>query len=265
MKTYEVKDCGPLGDITDRVHKLTLAIGDLRKRRRPAPSRAAGDAFRRLAERLVQTEARLMPAEQMEPLVEADPAAVERLAEAQRMGLNDALLAAFKSWATAAGFQVDKWTISLMGYLLNPLGDAVSPRDAAHSLQRIADMKTIDQAELASCFVYRQKDRHGNEGPPIMPCELRKEGQASIVIWAAWDGKQCIGDARQAMPATPALLVGLEGGTPEDAEWREPARLYTLMEYGFKLGNFTEVAPLEVTAAQAPSAWAEPEDNDTPF
>jgi hypothetical protein len=179
------------------------------------------------------------------PVAEPDP--TEQLAQAQRHALNDKLLAAFKEWATAGGLPVDKWTISDNGLFKNPLGDEVTPYDAACSLQRIAEIKaSVDEAVMVQCFYYQEN----KNSPPVLPCELRKSGQATVVIWALWDGKKCHGEARQAMPATPSVLVGIEGYGPDEAEWKDPYKVYALLEYGFKLGAFTATG--EDTADEIP-------------
>lgn len=198
-----------------------------------ALERALEDAF---ARRLYQAEKPLSAGEDLDA---ATIDAEEANSYEQRRALSEAFLGAFKSWAAAAGFMVDKWTISDQGVLLNPLGDGMSTYDAACSLQRIAEMKTIDGEAAVYCF----RTKHGrlakDHETPELPIELRKSGQATVVIWALWDGRQCVGEARADMPATPSVLIGLEGYGPEEAEWKEPHKVYALMEYGFKLCSYS--------------------------
>lgn len=168
----------------------------------------------------------------------------ERLSENQRHALHDLLLQAFQDWAKRGGFNVDKWRISGRGLPVNPLGDEMFPHDAALSLQRIAEFALIDPGEAAKCF-------YVNDTPEV-PIALEKPGQPTIVIWAIWDGKTCVGEARQAMPATAALLVALEGCDPDEAAWKEPVKIYTMMEYGFRLGRYKAPEPTAFKLDSAP-------------
>ncbi len=227
-----------------------MAASSLQSRFWPAKgdslSRIIGDAF---ARGLFQTEAAVNGED-----MAAEMHVSEQLARAQRLALNDAILSAFKAWADGAGFQVDKWGITESGVLTNPLGDGVSLYDAAMSLQRIAEMKALEASEVVGCFCL-----HHSSGDPVLPCELRKNGQVSLVIWSIWDGTKCHGEARAAMPATPSLLVGIEGYGPDEAEWKEPHKLYALMEYGFKLMAYTP------ELGDERSKYADALDGDVPF
>ncbi len=205
-------------------------------RRRPS---AGGRALERL--RYLQEERRLeatgdpqrasaILAELQAEAMNVDLADQDRLQQMQYHALLAMVFEAFKAWAARANWKVDDWQVSSNGNLINPLGDECS-------LQRIAEMRALDPGVLAGSF-------HAERRLP--PCELRKAGQATLVIWASWDGKQCLGQATEGMPATPALLVSLEGCGPELGKWTDPVKLYTLLEYGFKIEPFTETVSTEI-------------------
>jgi len=205
------------------------------------------------------------PAPELWTPVAADEKAIEAIDKAQRDGLRDKMFDGFKDWAAGAGFDVSKWTMNAQGVLVNPLGDEMAANDAAASLQRIAQISAIDRGELVLCFHYLP---HGKSEPEL-PCSLTKAGQPALTIWAVWDGRRVLGEARSAMPAAPSLLVSLEGGGPDDGEWKEPAKLYALMEYGFRLGAYKAPRPFEPIEDDSASAFApdspNPEDEDIPF
>lgn len=171
---------------------------------------------------------------------------------AQTVDLFDRLLEAFTTWAKAAGHNVDKWTVSKgSGQPINPLGDECSWYEAALSLQRIAEMAAINPATLVSCFHYQK-----SEGAPTeMPCELTKKGQATLVLWATWDGEEeQVGLTMLSQPQPPrpnkaAVLVSLEGCGPEQGKWLDPVKLYAFMEYGFHLGRYTPTTAIPIPMA----------------
>lgn len=169
------------------------------------------------------------------------------LQEAQREALLDKLFEAFKEWAKASNWDVSAWNVyrfngEHFGKPVTPLGDVVSYYEAVCSLQRIAEMRAIDQGTLVSSFYVTGLV----SGEPILPCQLTKQGHAAIVIWSLWDGQKCVGNAREGMPTTPAVLVSIEGCGPEDGKWTEPLKLYSLMEFGLKLGRYVPTTSASV-------------------
>lgn len=59
-----------------------------------------------------------------------------------------------------------------------------------------------------------------------------------LVIWAIWDGEKCVGQATEGMPSTPSVLVSLEGCGPKEGKWTDPVKLYSFLEFGYKLGRY---------------------------
>lgn len=162
--------------------------------------------------------------------------AAERLALANLGALKDQLLQTFRAWAKRNGWDASDYKAAdgPNVNLLTPLGEQCSFYEAARSLERIASMRAVDPAALAEQFAYRPP----NEGTAELPAQLNKRGQPSLVIFAIWDGAALQGFAgdNPSPPKKPAVLVALEGESVESAEWKDPVKMYALMEYGFTLG-----------------------------
>lgn len=168
----------------------------------------------------------------------------ERLRAAQTEALFLALFKTFVGWANSAGMNVDDWKLAQMsGNLLNPLGGECSFYEAACSLQRIAEMRSLPPAVLVGSF------KAGHDDDDVLPCQLEKKGQATLVIWARWDGQEYRGPD-VAHPDEPAVLVSLEGCGPELGKWTDPVKLYALLEYGFQIGPYTETTDASATGEQ---------------
>lgn len=186
----------------------------------------------------------------------------DKLQKAQRRGLMDGLLETFKTWANKAGWDASAWRVTEQGGLLNPLGDEASFYEGAMSLQRIADMAALSPATVVPCF-YVESSGEG----PILPCQLDKRGQASVLIWATYDGEtlhSAAGVSNIPAPPGPGLFVSLEGCNWEDGKWTDPVKLYTFMEYGFKLVRFK---PLPAVTDDNPlqEAVVDDDDSNIPF
>lgn len=179
------------------------------------------------------------------------------LQEAQREALRIKLFAAFEEWAKAAGWDVSAWKVGdaqtaaggdAFGLPVTPLGDAVSFYDAACSLQRIAEMRTLNPSTVAGSFYHQGEP----EDVPQLPCQMNKQGQVPLVIWAIWDGESQVGPVTPARglspggeampcpahPSKPSVLVSLEGCGPELGKWTDPVKLYSFLEFGYKLGRY---------------------------
>lgn len=182
------------------------------------------------------------------------------LQEAQREALRIKLFDAFKDWATAAGWDISAWKIgdaqttisgSAFGLPVTPLGDAVSFYDAACSLQRIAEMRALNPSTVAGSFYHQ-----GDQENPRLPCQMNKQGKVPLIIWAIWDGDVLVGPKAEGMPSTPSVLVSLEGCGPELGKWTDPVKLYSFLEFGYKIGPYVPTTD---------SSVFDPDSEEIPF
>lgn len=177
----------------------------------------------------------------------------------QKIELFARLFACFQQWAKEANLDVSRWTVDDHGQPVTPLGDSCSFYEAAMSLARIAEMATLHPSSVVSSFYFQAKDSDTAE----LPSELRKDGQPTLVVWAIWDGQKLTGDVGLpplATPEKPAALVALEGCQPGEGSWMDPVKLYSFLEFGYRIGRFGGAAEPTSVFENLPTY-----DEDPPF
>ena len=139
------------------------------------------------------------------------------------------LFEAWKGSMLRRGYDVTGWKMADESEaVINPLGGLMDLRSAVFALDRIKGIAEV--GPLATVAVFSD----------VLPAELLREGSPTIVVWATCDGQICKGAAQVDLtrPDEPALLVGVAGESPAEAQWTDPVKVYRLLEFGYGIRRY---------------------------